>query len=287
MARKPKVTSKRGTEKSPRFSSSVKADKLAEMILEAQTKNERRKTLERRRTNKGLPKVEEPKKSKRIKSNFNPVDMISNELPERERDIVKALVEGQDDDQEENIKSLFETAFGTLHESAADPNADFRSDEATKNMQRAAYALILSMIPVAEVNYRISRKQTDAYALNAFIDQARELAAELRMMSDADNQSSFISKRIITPLMLSAGQILLTEMAGLKQIVDTEVKDHHASKIVKRAMDDASLSFGKFLAEMQMAFGTQIGAYLQGDTSAFEVPSIMKKQPQRKKKRRD
>lgn len=287
MARKPKVTSKRGTEKSPRFSSSEKADKLAQMILDAQSKRDRLKTLESRRTNKGLPKVEEeePKKGKKIKSKFDPIDMIDGDLPKKERDIVKALVEGQDDDAEEDIKSLFENAFGTLQETASDPNADFRTDEAAKNMQRAAYALVLSMIPVAEVNYRVSRKQTDAYALNAFIDQARELASELRMMSDADNQSSFISKRIITPLMLSAGQILLTEMAGLKQIVDTEVKDHHASKIVKRAMDDASLSFGKFLAEMQMAFATQIGAYLQGDVTAFNVPSIMK--PQRKKKRRE
>lgn len=269
-------TDKRDRSKLSRLSPSAKANKLSEMIGEAMSKAERRKSQEIRRTNRGVAK-----RSKKFdKSPF--LDAI----PEKERKIVEELTEDADSSEAE-ITSLFENAFGKLHDDAAEPNADFRSDEASRNFQRAAYALVLSMIPVAEINYRRSTKQNDAYALNAFIDQARELANDLRQINDADNQVEFIRKRIVSPLFLNAAQVMLTENATLKSTVDTEVKDKHASKLVKRGIDAATKSLGQFLAEMQNSIMAQVLDYLQGNTSAFEVPAAITKQPRRKKKRHE
>lgn len=240
---------------------SDKADRLSELINASMSKKERLAAK------KG--------KKKRGKSSKSAFDMIRGALPEEEAELVGNLIDDADVDAEDIKVSLFEKAFSTLHEDASNPNADFRSDGAAKNMQRASLALVLSLIPEAEINYRKSGKQTDAYALNAFIDQARELANDLRMMNDADNQSEFILRRILMPMFLNLGQVLISEITGVKAIVDTEVRDNHASKQVKRSVDQMALSLGKFLTEMQGGIGAQIAAYLAGDTSSFEVPAAL------------
>ena len=223
------------------------------------------------------------KSKRRAKDAF---ELIRGSLPDEEVELMENLLENAED--EETINSLFSKAFSTLHEDASNPNADFRSDDAAKNMNRAALALILSLIPEAEIAYRRDPKQTNAYALNSFIDQARELAADLRMISDADGQSEFISRRVVLPMFLNAAQLLITEMTNLKSSIDTEIRDSHTSKTLKKSIDATAISVGKYLAEMQAAITSQISSYLQGDTSAFEVPAILPsgKVSRKKRKRR-
>lgn len=239
------------------------SDRTAELMARFDAKKSKKDRLKEKSTTLR-------KSKRRAKDAFN---LVRGSLPDEEVELMENLLENAED--EETIDSLFSKAFSTLHEDASNPNADFRSDDAAKNMNRAALALILSLIPEAEIAYRKDSKQTNAYALNSFIDQARELAADLRMISDADGQSEFISRRIVLPLFLNAAQILITEMTNLKSSVDTEVRDNHTSKTLKKSIDQTAISIGRYLAEMQGAITSQVSSYLQGDSSAFNVPAVL------------
>ena len=226
-----------------------------------------------------IPRKKRPKAS-------NAFDMVSAGLPEEERELIKGLVEGDDEDDKSEYESIFEKAFGTLEASASNPDADFRSEQAAKNMQRAALALVLRMIPQAEVNYMHSKKQTDAYAMNAFIDQARELSNDLRMLSDADGQVEHITNRILKPLLLSAGQTLLAEITAIKNSIDTELSGNNkVAKVLKRKVDESAMSLGKFWREMQMAIEGQLNQYMHGG-SKLDVPSSIQQKSRKKSKRR-
>lgn len=273
-ARKSKPTDmQRGRGKRPpKLSASEKADQITQLIRQAKTN---------RAGSDSMTSNKPRKKRKRQPSAMDAFDRFGSHLPDKDREIVRELME---DAEEEDHVSLFEKAFGKLYGEASSPNADFRSDDATRNMNRASLALVLSLIPVAEVEYRRSQKQSNAYALNAFIDQARELTEDLRTMTDADNQAGFIAERVIRPLFLNLGQNLLTEVSNLKSTVDTEVSHRGEGKMVKQAIDAAALSMGKFFAEMQIGINKQVLSYLQGDTNNFNVPAALSNNRRRRKR---
>lgn len=264
-----KLSTSRGSRK-PRLSTSEKADRLTAMILQSKDDYDSM-----------VSSIPRKKKKKKARDAF---DMVAAGLPEKEREIIEGLVDGEEGD-EEQLSSIFEKAFSTLHADAANPDADYRSDQAAKNMQRASLALVLRMIPMAEVNYRHTKKRDDAYALLAFIDQARELSNELRMLNDADGQIDFIVNKIVKPLFLNGGQILLSEMLAIKNSIDTELRGEKTSKIIKRRVDESANSLGKFWAEMQQSIASQLDNYLRGGIQ-LDVPASVQQKPKRKKRRR-
>ena len=258
IARSSKKSNRRGDD-NPRLSPSKKAQRLAALVAGAV------------RSHKDVEE-DAPKRKKKKGKRRSAVDMIDGSLPKKERELLRNVIEEVEDESEDEIKSIFEGVFNKLGDAAGNPDAEFRGDDSAKNLQRAAYALMLDMIPIAESTYRATRKQQDAYAMNSFIDEARQLVEELRTMTDADNQTEHITKRIILPLMLRVANVLLNEFANLKGAVDTEVRDIAAAKAVKRASDGAALSIGKFMTEVQNAIAAQVAAYLHGDSNSLQLP---------------
>ena len=253
------------------------SDKTSEYLAAFDRKSSKKERLQDK-------KQSTRKHKQRAKDAF---DLIKGDLSDEDAELIGDLM--QDKEEEGVIESFFQKAFSTLQEDASSPNADFRTDSAAKNMQRAKLALILSLIPVAELTYLKDPKQSSAYALMSFMDQARQLTEDLRTISDADGQSDFITRRIVAPAFLNAGQVLLTEVTAYKGSIDTEVRDPHTSKMLKRALDATAISFAKYLTEMQRSLSAQVAAYLQGDASAFEVPAAFHgtaKVSRKKKKRR-
>lgn len=169
----------------------------------------------------------------------------------------------------------FAREFRRLRRDIGASNEHFNPDKSSARMLRALLVMTLDMIPLAEEGFRKTRKESAAYALNALMNQARELQTELRMSKDYEGQAIFIRDNILSPIFKSFTQNMLNEHQHLKNTIDTNLRDKESKKI-KAAVDDVTRALGKFLSEMITKSFTDVDNYLQGNMQAL-MPSSGKK----------
>lgn len=178
----------------------------------------------------------------------------------------------------------FAKEFRRLRKQVGADNDHFNPEQVNTEMLRALLAMVVSLIPVAEANYRSSRKESAAYALNALINQAREVSTDLRMAKDYEGQALFIRDNILSPIFRAFTQNLLNEHQHLKNTIDTSISRDKEARKIKAELDDVTRSLGKFLSETITKSFADIDNYLQGNMQNL-MPSTGKK-PIRSKKGR-
>ncbi len=200
------------------------------------------------------------------KSTRDPV-ASHQETYDKSRKLLSAVVDDMPFDEIDQDKlrdeNRFARQFRRLRKKAGADNDHFNADVINRLMLRAMLSMVLDVIPIAEKAYRSSSKENAAYALNSLLNQARELAMDLRLSKDTVGQAEFISSKILKPVFVSFTQVLIAELFTLKATIDTEVAPKPA-KAVKRQVDAFARALGTFQTSMMDKVSTDIEAFLNG-----------------------
>lgn len=203
-------------------------------------------------------------------------DLDLEELEGKQADLIKELVgdEGQDDGQAKSDR--FAREFKKLRKKVGATNDHFNAESVNIEMLRAMLTMMLDIIPLAEQVFRKSKKESSAYALNALVNQARELSTDLRMSKDVEGQAAFIRDMIINPVFKMFAQQLIAETINIKNSIDTNVDNRKHAKRVKQDVDDMARALGKYLTESVMKLYADIDNYLAGNMQQL-IPQLKKR----------
>lgn len=173
---------------------------------------------------------------------------------------LEAAAEQIDPDKE--AVSKFEKKFKTL-------SAQLRTDDdipveaLNRDMLRVMLSMVLHLIPIAERLFKTKRSESTAYALNALLNQARELSLDLKLAKDITSQAEFIKTSLLLPVFTSFTQLLIQEIFALKNTIDTEVSPKQG-KALKKQVDTMARTLGTFQTEMLNKISDDIDSFLTG-----------------------
>lgn len=197
---------------------------------------------------------------------------LEDELKKHQGALMESIDNVFDEDDEEHedgddVKAVFAKQFERLRMDIDSSNKTFNASSTTRAMTRAMLAMVIDVIPLAEKAYRQTQKENQAYALNALVNQARELSTDLKMMQDVEGQAEFIRNQLIDPLMMSLTQQIMASMLSLKNSIDTELgaKAPGRAKTLKRQVDDNLRGLGEFLQGAKDKLSSDVFRYLSGD----------------------
>lgn len=173
--------------------------------------------------------------------------------------------------------SRFEKEFQSLRDSAGSGNAQFDSDDLTARSYRAMLSMVLELVPVAEVKYRESRREQDAYALNALINQTVTLSGLLRGFTDQQDKASHIAQRIIAPAMVLLAQQLMVAMTTVQAAIDGAQLKPGQSKGIKDALAGMMRGYAGFLAQQSGVLADSVSSFLTGGSAQTALPAPGKK----------
>jgi hypothetical protein len=224
------------------------------------------------------------KVTKKVKKSKDSMKMLEKTIPKQLKDLKDDFhsIVDPDANMDDLQPSIYTEMFKALYTEVTDTANEFRPEKVATSMQRACFGMVLSMIPIAQQAYEKSKRESAAYALNAFINQARELSADLKLNTEIDGQVDNVIK-IIRSVFLQLGQVLLTETSAIKTRVDTEITEPTRRRAVKKVVDESALSYGKYLSNTQESLISRISAYMAGDLSEFETPATLTTKSVRRK----
>lgn len=225
-------------------------------------------------TSKKKTDIDKPRLKKREKQVLD-----LDDLAEKQAELVENLIE-IDEEEEGQIKSdRFAKEFKKLRKKVGSENEHFNADNSHIEMLRAMQSMLIDIIPLAEQVFRKSKKESSAYALNALLNQAREISTDLKMSKDFDGQANFIKEMILNPVFKVFAQHLIAENIYLKNEIDTHVSNRKEAKRIKEAVDKMARSLGRFLTESVIKIHEDVDNYLAGNMNKLIAPP--------KKSRRD
>lgn len=195
-----------------------------------------------------------------------------DELQEKQDELVTELMENTQEQDGQIASDRFAREFKKLRKKAGATNDHFNAENLNIEMLRAMLVMMLDIIPLAEQVFRKSKKESSAYALNALVNQARELSVDLRMAKDVEGQSLFIKDSILNPIFKVFAQHLIQEMIFLKNDVDTHVSSRKEGKRIKESLDKTTRSLGSFLTESVTKIHANIDDYLAGNMDKLMGP---------------
>jgi hypothetical protein len=122
------------------------------------------------------------------------------------------------------------TTFGVPAKKLFTMIQDGHVDQAVITFQRQMLATMLSLIPIAEAEYRTHKKEHTAYALNSLISQARELTADIQSSADRAQVAEIIVLDYIMPTFKAFIETMVMESIVLKASLKSKVKNPEAGR---------------------------------------------------------
>lgn len=127
----------------------------------------------------------------------------------------------------------------------------------TQLVQRAMLMTLLQAIPIAEASYRDKPGQSNAYALQAMINSAREVMAEIEAQDDGTNLSAALVQEILMPQFQEIGQQLVLALLDMKNaLIDWVPRDSREQALKK--FNDTSSEIRQLLGQRFNAIRTEI-----------------------------
>lgn len=158
------------------------------------------------------------------------------------------------------------------------------TDKIQQSMLQTTLAMILELIPVAEKIYRIKKSENAAYALNALINQSREIVVDLKLAKDVTGQVTYIRNEVLTPVFIAFTQTLIDSVYELNRHIDSNVTKTKEAIRVKEQVTELAKTLGRFQTGMINQVTDNITAYLSGNLVTTQEPKRVKKTTMRKKR---
>ncbi len=96
-------------------------------------------------------------------------------------------------------------------------------DKAVGHFQKQMLDAVTRIIPIAERQYRKNPTQSYAYALNALVSQARELAGDLQNTGDRQKLAFTLAHEILMPAFRSVAQAIVDEHYRLRRSLEDKL----------------------------------------------------------------
>lgn len=200
--------------------------------------------------------------------NKTPVDIASLEKTKEDlAEVLLSVAEGSDVDEN---SARFEKEFNKLRKKVSvDKGNSYSSDSANQDMLRIMLAMVLELIPVAEAAARKTLKEGNFYALNALVNQAREISNDLRLSKPLEDTAFFIKDRIMEPVFKQLASHMINEMMSIKNEVDTTDVSTKQARLIKKRVDKSMLIMSRYLTDMILKVEDDTHAYITGDIARF------------------
>ena len=115
---------------------------------------------------------------------------------------------------------------------------------------------VLSLIPIAEENYRKYRVDRSAYALNTYINQVREIANDMRSVRDFEGQAARIVNIVRQQFTMIASNLIDENYKLKKELIGSVTPKRRAR--LEKLLDDMVKAHGRYLNESVKAVQAQV-----------------------------
>lgn len=163
----------------------------------------------------------------------------------------------------ETVKQVGST-FGIRKREIMDAVDSGNIDHAVLQFQRQAYSTIVNLIPIAEKEYKKSKREHQAYVLNALISQGRELASDLMASGDRAQLADVLIREVLEPTFKALLQQMMQEQLQLKTILGDKLKPAFVPD-ASREMDDSLKRLAGCMTELFKSTSLQINKKLLGE----------------------
>lgn len=134
-------------------------------------------------------------------------------------------------------------------------------EQAMVKMYKGLLDMVIDLVPIAEQNYRTSNSERAAYALNVYINQAREVANDMRSVADFTKQAEQIVQMARRQFTLIASA-LVDESYRVKKEIRASGISTKRSALIDEKLDALVRGHGKYLNESSKALSKAILEYM-------------------------
>lgn len=158
----------------------------------------------------------------------------------------------------DNISSVFGDSANDIKDLIlrADKSQGFEKFQA--EMLRS----LIDTIVIAENQYNERPGQSNAYALNALISQAREIIADLQAAEESSNIVGRLVSEVMLPEFTNIGQSIINQMFYLKKNVKPSIKEGREQQ-VDNMVDDATKELARNIEDVFKSVQKHLRKYLE------------------------
>ena len=118
------------------------------------------------------------------------------------------------------------------------------------------------LLPVAEEIYQTYKNERGMYALNALVNQIRELSSDLRMLSSNDKTVEYVLESVFLPSLQLVLQHFVSDFSELKQNISDSLPPKKA-KNIKLQMNRMIKAQGQLLDDIKKSVSEKIETHFQ------------------------
>lgn len=164
-------------------------------------------------------------------------------------------VEAMDDDEDDEIKSLFALDLEMISGFIRELEEDTGGSDSGRRFQITTLKMMVDLIPIAEITYRNDPRQSNSFSLNALLAQAGEIINALKATEDTQAIVERVLSRNLQPGFLQIGQILIDGVYGLRREIEPylkpEVQERAVAKFEERLKEMAAAAQAVYFRTME------------------------------------
>jgi hypothetical protein len=161
----------------------------------------------------------------------------------------------------ETVAAEFAEKYGKIKKMYGPEAEDFQQDKAAIALTRTLLTDTLEMIPIAKAIYKTYKSERAAYALNALVNQARELQNDIRNLQSLEQQVDYLKETVVQPAMGSIVQNLNAEMFDLNRKFALVCGKASVRKELRHLLDNMFRNFAAHLQENKNSMNNKIEKY--------------------------
>lgn len=160
----------------------------------------------------------------------------------RDKKAKKDLVVAKD--REKSLKKVG-SKFGVSAKEVAKMIDKGDTEKAVGYFQKKLLAATVMLIPIAERKYKKTGAQSHAYAMNALISTARELAQDLQATGDRQKLALKVIGEILQPAFRAVAQSIIDEHYSLKKDLEDYCADGESKRKMKERVDRSGMAVAR------------------------------------------
>lgn len=162
---------------------------------------------------------------------------------------------------------------------------DLRVDAASASYYRAALSMVMDLIPVAEDSYRKTQKEGANYALQALVNQGRDLMNDVKLSEDLEGRL-FTIKSLIQNTFERVAGLMMNHKYELQRSIDGITSNPSLRRAMRSEADKMAVMYSKGLEECKIFLNLQLSMYLSGDPNYLNPHAGNEDEDAPKKKKR-
>jgi hypothetical protein len=154
--------------------------------------------------------------------------------------------------------SLFQKDYHDIKKIIGPEALDYNNDKATIAILRSMLNMLVSLIPLAEQNYKQYSNERSAYAINALVSQTRELLTDIKNAQNTEQQIDYITNEIVSLHL----KLILNNIINNVYVLKKEVKSKGKPKDIIKMLDAMIKDQGAFIIQIRKSVEDRLKEYM-------------------------